>query len=132
MPFIENVAWADIPIAYHYDPGPNNLLIQIVDPDGKFPIPKYPFIKTLQFKFWDDEDMLHKGNIQRGQALQIAKALKEAKENNTNVIVHCMAGICRSGAVVEAAVSIGFDDPEKYRNPNLLVKQYLMEALHGN
>jgi predicted protein tyrosine phosphatase len=46
-----------------------------------------------------------------------------------NVVVHCMAGICRSGAVVEVGVMMGFNDCEKYRQPNLRVKHKLMKQL---
>jgi hypothetical protein len=40
-----------------------------------------------------------------------------------------MAGLCRSGAVCEVGVMMGFDDTERFRSPNLLVKHKLMQAL---
>jgi predicted protein tyrosine phosphatase len=46
-----------------------------------------------------------------------------------NVVVHCMAGLCRSGAVAEVGVMMGFDDTERFRSPNLMVKHSLMRAL---
>jgi len=46
-----------------------------------------------------------------------------------NVIVHCAAGICRSGAVVEAGVVLGFDDTQTMRIPNTLVKTSILEQL---
>ena len=46
-----------------------------------------------------------------------------------HVVVHCHAGVCRSGAVVEVGVMMGFDDTEVFRSPNLLVKHKMMRAL---
>ena len=46
-----------------------------------------------------------------------------------NVIVHCVAGVCRSGAVCEIGVMMGFDDTEVFRSPNLLVKHKMMKVL---
>ena len=46
-----------------------------------------------------------------------------------NVIGHCHAGVCRSGAVCEIGVMLGFDDTEAFRSPNLLVKHRMMRAL---
>ena len=46
-----------------------------------------------------------------------------------NVIVHCTAGICRSGAVTEIGVQMGFDDVGRYRQPNLLVKHKMSKVL---
>jgi hypothetical protein len=46
-----------------------------------------------------------------------------------NVVVHCFAGICRSGAVAEVGVMMGFDDVGRTRIPNLLVKHRMMRAL---
>jgi hypothetical protein len=46
-----------------------------------------------------------------------------------NVVVHCFAGICRSGAVCEVGVMMGFNDTERFRSPNLLVKHRMMKHL---
>jgi rhodanese-related sulfurtransferase len=46
-----------------------------------------------------------------------------------NVVVHCHAGICRSGAVCEVGVMMGFTDCERFRAPNLLVKHKMMRVL---
>jgi hypothetical protein len=46
-----------------------------------------------------------------------------------NVIVHCHAGVCRSGAVCEVGVMLGFNDTEVFRSPNLLVKHRMMRKL---
>jgi protein tyrosine phosphatase len=46
-----------------------------------------------------------------------------------NVLVHCHAGICRSGAVVEVGTILGFTPTERFRLPNLRVKHKMMKAL---
>lgn len=132
MPFIQNVSLSDIEKGFHHDAGENSYLIQIVDPDMEFPLSKLPFKKTFQFKFLDieekDEDPLGY-KISDKQAIDIGNILKEALINRANVIVHCVAGVCRSGAVTEVGVILGFDDTEVYRSPNLLVKAKLLKAL---
>jgi hypothetical protein len=46
-----------------------------------------------------------------------------------NVLVHCHAGICRSGAVVEVGSMMGFTPTDRYRQPNLRVKNKMMKVL---
>jgi L-serine deaminase len=46
-----------------------------------------------------------------------------------NVVVHCHAGICRSGAVTEVATMMGFTATERLRIPNMLVKHKMMKVL---
>ena len=132
MPFIENVSLDDARKAWHFDPGPNSLLIRIVDPDMEFGQVKFPFKETAKFKFLDVEDECGTPDhlkITEDDADQIVRRLVHARDNHMNVIVHCVAGVCRSGAVVEFAVAaLGFQDTEKYRQPNLRVKRMLFEA----
>ena len=63
------------------------------------------------------------------QAAELVRLLQHASANRMNVIVHCVAGVCRSGAVCEVGVMLGFDDTEAFRSPNLLVKHRMMKAL---
>jgi len=132
MPWIENVAAADIPTGFHHDVGPNSMLISITDPAGWRPEAKQQFKERHNFEFLDAEDndrFPEEAKISDTQAEQIVALLKRALENRMNVVVHCMAGICRSGAVVEVGVMMGFNDTEKYRQPNLRVKHKLMKQL---
>ena len=126
--FIQNVSLADIKQAWHYDPGENSLLISIVDTDMDNPVAKYPFKNQLNFKFLDIEEESPVA-ISKQQANDIAQALIQARANKMNVIVHCVAGICRSGAVTECGIILGFDDTETYRQPNLRVKSLVLNAL---
>jgi predicted protein tyrosine phosphatase len=130
--WIENVAAADIPQAWHHDAGTNSMLIQIVDPAGWFPNPKFQFKEIHQFEFLDAEDedgFPDEAKFSDSQAEKIVALLQHALDNRMNVVVHCMAGLCRSGAVAEVGVMMGFQDCEKLRIPNIRVKHKLMQAL---
>jgi predicted protein tyrosine phosphatase len=133
MPFIENVAAADIPTRYHHDAGDNSMLIQIMDPcPSWWPNPAHKFKEIHKFEFLDAEDkdgFPDEAKISDEQANEIVKLLQHAFENNMNVVVHCMAGICRSGAVVEVGVMMGFTPADRTRIPNLRVKHKMMKAM---
>ena len=134
MVWIENVSYEDIKEGLHFDAGSNSMLIQIVDPDMDFPTPKYDFKLVYQVKFLDVENdetvgIVYKEAINDEHATILADALTVAKNNNMNVIVHCVAGLCRSGAVVEVGTMMGFQDTEKFRAPNVMVKKMLMNKL---
>jgi predicted protein tyrosine phosphatase len=130
--FIENVAAADVTTGFHYDAGPNSMLISITDPAGWKPTRKHEFKEVYEFEFLDAEDgddFPDECMIQDEQAEEIIRLLQRAQENRMNVIVHCYAGICRSGAVVEVATMMGFTPSDRYRQPNLRVKRKLMKVL---
>lgn len=129
--FIENCAMYEVEQGKHTDPGENSLLIQIVDPDLNFPVPKFDFKLIKQYKFLDlDDDIVHSDHITEVQAKSIADDLQYALENKMNVIVHCMMGVCRSGAVAEVGTILGFEDTGRWRQPNLRVKRLLMKHLN--
>jgi hypothetical protein len=132
MPWIENVSLGDIPKGRHHNAGDNSMLIQIVDPDMEFPKPMHTFKETHQFKFLDlekDDDADEALKITDAQAAQLVGHLQHALENRMNVVVHCVAGVCRSGAVCEVGTILGFNDTEAFRSPNLLVKHKMMKVL---
>ena len=133
MPWIQNVALSDIRKGFHIEPGPNAMLIQIVDPPGDFPTPLKQFKEVHQFEFLDVEEkdpVLDEAmRCSHEQAAELVRLLQHALANRMNVVVHCHAGVCRSGAVCEVGVMLGFDDTEAFRSPNLLVKHRMMRAL---
>ena len=114
--WIENVALSDIPKGFHHNAGENSMLIQISDHDMAFPIPKHTFKETHQFTFLDIEEdgMTNTGDgkmidlsefaITDEQSTELVRLLQHAMENRMNVVVHCHAGVCRSGAVCEVGV----------------------------
>lgn len=133
MPWIENVAASDIPIKFHHDAGENSMLISITDPASWRPTPAHKFKEIHHFEFLDvekddhvDDELMKCSQV---QANELVRLLQHALDNKMNVVVHCFAGVCRSGAVVEVGVMMGFDDVGKFRSPNLLVKHKMMEAL---
>jgi len=130
--WIENVSWDDVKHGWHSDMGENSMLIQIADPASFFPVPKKSFKEVHQFEFLDAEDedkFPDEAKITDDQAQKLVDLLRKAKYNNMNVLVHCHAGICRSGAVVEIASIMGFTPTDRFRQPNLRVKHKMMRLL---
>lgn len=128
MPFIANVSKQAATDSFHINPGSNSVLISIVDPCCETPSTKHKYLEVRAYEFLDIEDAEHEFAIRGDQAENIVSVLKKALVNDSNVIVHCTAGICRSGAVAEVGVILGFDDIGYYRQPNLLVKKRLLQA----
>lgn len=132
-PWIQNVALSDIRKGFHIDAGFNSMLIQIVDPGMEFPKPSYQFREIHQFEFLDveekDQVLEEEMRCSQEQANELVRLLQHALENHMNVVVHCHAGVCRSGAVAEVGVMMGFRDAEAFRSPNLLVKHKMMKCL---
>ena len=132
MPWIQNVGISDVRRGLHFEAGENSMLIQICDPAYEFPTPLKQFKEVHQFEFLDVEGndaLLSEFAITETQAEQIVRLLQHALDNRMNVVVHCHAGVCRSGAVCEVGVMMGFDDTEVFRSPNLLVKHLMMKTL---
>jgi predicted protein tyrosine phosphatase len=132
QPFILNVAMSDVQKGTHRSAGDSGVLIQIVDPDMDHPKSRQPFSQTSKYKFLDIEkgdEGVELYGISQEDANSIVKVLQKALTEQRNVIVHCVAGVCRSGAVVEVGVMMGFQDTGAYRQPNLLVKQSMMRSL---
>lgn len=131
-PWIGNFSLADVRRGLNYDAGFNSMLIQIVDPCMEFPQPEHSFREIHQFEFLDLEEKDqwgHEFKITDDQARRIVELLQHALENKMNVVVHCVAGVCRSGAVCEVGVMLGFRDAGTFRSPNLMVKHKLMMVL---
>jgi hypothetical protein len=133
MPWIENVSLGDIPKGRHHNAGENSMLIQIVDPAMTFPTPMHKFKETHQFEFLDveehDECLEEAMRCSHEQAAELVRLLQHAMDKRMNVVVHCVAGVCRSGAVCEVGVMMGFSDCEVFRSPNLCVKHRMMKHL---
>ena len=133
MPKIENCSWADFQRGNHRISPVNAVAIQIVDPGDVPPQPAEDcFAKRYSFQFLDAEEATRffpeEKLITDEQAEEIAHILKTALANDTDVLVHCVVGACRSGAVVEIAEMLGFDECFRYRLPNIRVKHKLMQA----
>lgn len=138
MAFIQNTSLLNVQSGNHFHPGENAILIQLCDPPGNFPVPKRKFTEIYQFDFLDlDEpglvdsrdEALEEFQITQEQADELVKILQSALERDMNVIVHCHAGVCRSGAVAEVGVMMGFEDTGARRQPNVLIKKMMMRSL---
>lgn len=132
MPWIQNVSLADISKGHHVRVGENSMLIQIVDPAMQFPTPLHKFKEIAQFEFLDlekDDKFGEEFKITDTQAEKLVGLLQHALKHRMDVVVHCVAGVCRSGAVCEVGIMMGFDDTEDYRSPNLMVKHKMMKVL---
>jgi predicted protein tyrosine phosphatase len=132
--WIENVSLSDVNTGFHMDAGPNAMLIRIQDPATEFGNIKHAqmFKEIHEFEFLDAEDedgFEDDAKISDEQAVELVRLLQHAMDNSMNVVVHCHAGICRSGAVVEVARMMGFAECERYRQPNLRVKHKMMKVL---
>lgn len=142
MPWIQNVGLHDAVEGRHIACiESNSMLIRILDPDEEFPPVKNRFTEVHHFRFLDIEEdgLTNNGDgtwtdmselaITDKDAREIVALLQRALEKRMDVVVHCHAGVCRSGAVAEVGVMMGFSDAESFRIPNLLVKHKLMRVL---
>ena len=130
-PFIQNISKAAYAGGDHFDCGSRAVAIEILDCGCERAKPKHRFAETHTFEFLDVEanDNLFEFGIQNEQARQLVQILQLALVERRNVVVHCTMGICRSGAVAEVGVMIGFTDTEAYRQPNIMVKSKMIDCL---
>ena len=130
MPWIENIAAIDVTKRHHHEAGENSMLISITDPAGWRPEAMHKFKERHDFEFLDaDDGFPEECLISDAQAAEIVGLLQHAMTNNMNVVVHCTAGLCRSGAVAEVGIMMGFGDTERTRIPNIRVKHRMMKVL---
>jgi len=132
MPKIENCSWNDFQKGNHRLDPIDAVAIQIVDPGDTPPEPQEDVFHTRAiFEFLDAEVPTRffpeEKLINDEQAKDIAEILQSAYKENRDILVHCVVGACRSGAVVEVAEMIGFDECFRYRLANARVKRKLME-----
>lgn len=130
MPAIQHVSLTNYQQGNHI---PAPVVIRIADSETLFGEDKkdqqiYRFIFT-------DVNENQTGAITKTQAKQILDILTHAKDNNLSVLVHCIAGIARSGAVAQFAIDyLGFTDNTPTgttRIPNLAVLNALRLAYQG-
>ena len=106
----------------------NDWLISIIDPGDPQIKPANKFNRVFSFEF-DDCDPFPFCNcneqpMQEWQAMEMARIIREASHLNKNLWVHCTAGICRSGAVVEILKLLGWRSVNEFspkRLPNIHV-----------
>ena len=135
MPFIENISLRDLLAGDHRNPGADAALIRIVGVDDwDLAAPAFPFEHIHIFRFDDldhDDDpaKFQRRGPQQRHADEILAALLDAHDQGQNVIVHCHAGVSRSGAVALAAELIfGFEPAGRRRRPNGPLLELLLKS----
>lgn len=133
MPTIQHISLADYQQQRH---APAQVAIRIADTNALFGV-NHPDQMAHRFIFADANEG-ESGVILAEQADKIVAILQEAKANNHDVVVHCVAGISRSGAVAQFAIDyLGFEDyyaisgQKCTRIPNLAVSKALRLAYQG-
>lgn len=134
MPWIENVSMKNAARAFHHHCEPNAMMIRIHDP-AFVPLPLIRpdrFREIHSFEFLDIEDT--EGDMgefapRPEHAKELVRLLRHALEKRMNVVVHCHAGLCRSGAVAEIGTMMGFDEVHTRRIPNTLLKTLMLKEL---
>lgn len=125
--FILNVSYMDFKLGNHRDPGENSIAIQILSKSQcdfeynkktEWPVSPFSFKEVHRFNIDDnhEEDCIDDIDVEK-----IVGLLKRAKDNNMNVVVHCAAGVCRSGAVCCAGKILGFEYNPDYNSPNQVI-----------
>lgn len=136
MPWIGNYSFSDILNGRHPFEAGRTVLIRIADMGHIFKDSdvklREGFASIHNFRFQDLEpkevhDTTQYGEMVPVQAVIMHDILWHALDEGNNVIVHCAAGMCRSGAVAEVGVMMGFDDLKRPRAPNMHVKKLLMK-----
>lgn len=144
--FIQNVSLAAFQTGAVRVQNPD-IVIRILDtvkvpenpnfPNLEFGDHPFPNAEVYCFRFDDTTDDTNPNRISESQAHEIFDILEYAICNNKNVIVHCVMGSCRSGAVTHAAIALSqylsipieFDD--RSAKPNALVKTAILKDLWG-
>lgn len=119
-----------------------NIIVSIYTPEDSPPVlPSSSTNKSvLQIAFMDLDKVItaNDGSILNpmsfSQAVEIKDFVQKHATENTNIIVHCDAGVSRSRGVAAAlCVVYGLNDEEHYRLgcPNAHVKRLLLRAFRN-
>jgi predicted protein tyrosine phosphatase len=95
---------------------------------------QYPDIDGINHivLFFNDVDRGEDYAFNTEDAASIISFLQEAKKSNKDVLVHCLAGLSRSGAVTQFAIDyMGFAEVHGTRIPNSHIYYTLVEAYTG-
>jgi predicted protein tyrosine phosphatase len=109
------------------------VLISITEPERKAKVPKgYLDLLRLQFQDYDPISRAYPKNAVLFSPSHAARISRFArKHRGKNILVHCAAGISRSGAVVEALLEAfpEYKDAGWQRYPNTHVKTLMKRAM---
>lgn len=130
MPWIANVGEAH---AEMFTPDDNTVVISITEPKRKARLSGFKDMLRLEFQDYDssrkhpEDAVLFTPTL----AARIVRFARKHRDNNSNILVHCAAGISRSGAVAEALLEAfpEYEDKGWPRFPNGMVKSMMKRAL---
>lgn len=129
MPTVEHVDMHDVARGRHATLPEGAALIQVVDPDMDWPTPMAQFRYILRLKFLDidpqADDTPDTWAMSESQARAVDAFLAEALREGRNVLVHCVHGSSRSGAIAAHAQSQGFECLRPLTEPNAHVLRAL-------
>lgn len=128
-PWIANVGEA---FAEKWTPDGNTVCISISEPGRKPRLPQ--FVDLIREHFQDyDSGKAPEGAVlfTPTHAARLARFARKHRDAGRNILVHCAAGVSRSGAVVEALLEAfpEYEDRGWPRHPNGLVKSSMKRAL---
>jgi predicted protein tyrosine phosphatase len=116
MSKIQNVSLIDFLKGEHI---PAKYAIRIVDEENLFTLKEWKNQSSFNSEnvlplIFFDVDQSEKGFMSSEQAEKIISLLNKALEDKADVVVHCVMGVSRSGAVAQFAIDfLGFEDGSK-------------------
>lgn len=127
MPTITRCSAAEFLAGIHPAPSPEAVAIQITDPCCAVPRAGNAYHALHHFEFADVVS-IHEPTgefaITSQQAIRIAQVLRSALAEDRDVVVHCRAGIRRSGAICKAAARYPYGNDFDYVNqPETIAEQ---------
>jgi predicted protein tyrosine phosphatase len=128
--FTANFSRVTIETRFPFQLNHRDWLISINDAAGWAPSVKDNFDQVFEFYFDDEADPTWPGIMQQDQAIQLANVISNARDMHKNLWVHCTAGMCRSGAVVEVLGLLGWTITDEFsprRIPNTHVFRLLRQ-----
>jgi len=120
----------------HLTPDAGTVIISITEPGRKARLPKgYEDVLRLEFQDYDPSFSARVPEnavlFTRQMAAQASRFARRHRESGKNIVVHCAAGVSRSGAVVEALLQAfpEYEDRGWPRFPNGYVRSMMKRAL---
>lgn len=106
-------------------------LISIRDP-ATYPVDIKPrFGRVLELEFLDVDLLKIDGGFSPELAEETVRFIAEAKKLKKNVWVHCHAGVCRSGAIVEFLIDQGWKLKDHELVPGRVPNPRVYSLLHN-
>lgn len=135
MPKILNVPKGLISIGRF--PDFENYILISIDEQFKFPVIPKDKIQPISYQRFTFGDLEESSDSDDCSCLlfdledrdRILEIYRNCLENNIDLLVHCTAGISRSGAIIEVGLLLGFElEHPTHRIPNAYIKSSLLKA----